>query len=366
MIKFLDLHKINARFEDDFSKGFNTFLDSGYYILGNQVKAFETNFASYCGTKYCIGTANGLDALTLIFKAFIQQKKLHDGDKVIVPANTYIASILSIINAGLKPVLVEPNEDTYNISATEIEKHITSKVKAILVVHLYGQLADMKAISKIAKTHNLLVIEDAAQAHGAENDNSIKAGNLSDAAAFSFYPSKNLGALGDGGAVTTNDSELAKCVSLLHNYGSLQKYVNQLIGYNSRLDELQALFLNIKLKRLDADNERRQDIAKRYCNEIVNSKIKLPYYNQSKSHVFHVFVIRIDDRKKFMSYLDENKIGHLIHYPIAPHKQEALKVYSHLSFPVTEAIHESIISIPISPVMTNEEVKKVINVLNNY
>jgi dTDP-4-amino-4,6-dideoxygalactose transaminase len=367
MIKFLDLHKINARFEPKLQETFQKFLDSGYYILGNQVKTFEANFAAYCGTKECVGTANGLDALILIFRAYIQLGQLQLNDEVIVPANTYIASILSIIHAGLKPVFVEPDDETFNISPKEIEKHITSKTKAILVVHLYGQLADIEAINRIAKEHNLLIIEDAAQAHGAlSNSEFKKAGNVSDAAAFSFYPSKNLGCLGDGGAVITNDKDLSNCVKMMRNYGSSQKYVNEVIGVNSRLDELQAAFLNIKLKDLDADNKKRQEIAKRYISEINNKKIRLPFYNETNNHVFHLFVVRVEDRDAFTTFLDKNNIGWLIHYPVPPHQQKAFSEYNHLSFPITETMHKTLVSIPISPVMTEAEVTAVINVLNRY
>ncbi len=378
MIKFLDLHQINARFEPQLQEAFQRFLDSGHYVLGKEVATFETNFASYCDTKYCVGTANGLDALILIFRAYIELGKLQLNDEVIVPANTYIASILSVVHAGLKPVLVEPDNNTFNISPQEIEKHITDKTKAILAVHLYGQLADMERINKIAKKHNLLVIEDAAQAHGAvmspefspevlvQSSNLLKAGNLSDAAAFSFYPSKNLGCLGDGGAITTNDEELAKCVQLMRNYGSSKKYVNEIIGLNSRLDEVQAAFLNIKLDILDADNDRRRAIANRYLSEIHNPKISLPFYDGSKNHVFHVFVVRVDDRSAFTAYLDEHSIGWLIHYPIPPHQQKALTMYGQCSYPITEHMHQSVVSIPISPVMTENEVATVIKVLNRY
>ena len=367
MIKFLNLHKINARFEPKLQETFQRFLDSGYYILGNEVKTFESNFAAYCGTKNCVGTANGLDALILIFRAYIQLGKLQLNDEVIVPANTYIASILSIIHAGLKPVFVEPSEETFNISPLEIEKHITSKTKAILVVHLYGHLADMEAINKIAKEHHLLVIEDAAQAHGAfSNSEFKKAGNLGDAAAFSFYPSKNLGCLGDGGAVTTNDEDVSNCIKMMRNYGSSQKYVNEVIGVNSRLDELQAAFLNIKLNGLDADNKKRQEIAKRYISEINNEKIRLPFYNQTNNHVFHLFVVRVADRDEFAAFLDKNSIGWLIHYPVPPHQQKAFSKYHHLSFPITETMHQTLVSIPISPVLTEDEVTTVINVLNRY
>lgn len=366
MIPFLDLKAINKTYEKEFQQEFERFLDSGYYILGQQVSRFETAFANYCETKHCIGTANGLDALTLIFKAYVHLGLLKLGDEVIVPANTYIASILSIINAGLKPVLVEPNPDTFNISVSEIETHVNSKTKAILAVHLYGQLVDMDAINTIAKTHDLIVIEDAAQAHGAISESNKKAGNLAHAAAFSFYPTKNLGALGDAGAVTTNNEALASCIKLLRNYGSSKKYVNDILGYNSRLDELQAVFLNIKLKQLDTENGFRLQIAKRYLSEIKNKKINLPYYNFSKNHVFHAFVVRVQNRQDFINHLEKHHVGWLIHYPIAPHKQKALPHFNHFSFPITEAIHESIISIPVSPILTADQVTKVIHTLNTY
>lgn len=366
MVKFLDLHKINLRFEADFQRKFQDFLDSGYYILGHHVKKFEADFANYCGTRFCIGTANGLDALTLIFKGFIHLDKLNEGDEVLVPANTYIASILSVLHANLKPVFVEPDAHTFNISPNNIEKHITPQTKAILAVHLYGQLADMEAINKIAKSNGLLVIEDAAQAHGAVNKDEIKAGNLSDAAGFSFYPSKNLGALGDGGAVTTNHQDLAEIISKLRNYGTSSKYVNDVIGVNSRLDEIQAAFLGIKLNSLDADNEKRRAIARQYLSRIANRKVKLPYYNGSKNHIFHVFVVQVEDRKGFVSYLESKGIQILIHYPIPPHKQEALKDYAELNLPLTETIHETILSLPISPVISNDDVDKVIQTVNSY
>lgn len=374
MIKFLDLHKINARFETEFQERFKHFLDSGYYILGSEVERFELDFARYCGAKYCIGTANGLDALTLIFKAYIHLGKLQFGDEVIVPANTYIASILSIINAGLKPVLVEPELETYNISPKEIEKHISKNTKAILVVHLYGQLADMETINTIATARNLLVIEDAAQAHGAEgnsnfqirNSKNLKAGNLGHAAAFSFYPSKNLGALGDAGAVTVNDKDLSETLKMMRNYGSSKKYVNDMIGVNSRLDELQATFLNIKLKVLDQDNAKRQSIAKRYLQEVKNKNIGLPFYSGTQDHVFHVFVVRVADRLRFVAYLESHDIGYLIHYPIPPHQQKALSMFKQNIFPITENIHKTVVSIPMSPVMTKDEVSTVIKVLNAY
>jgi len=366
MIKFQDLKLINSRFEIEFLEVYKQFLDLGYYILGKQVNKFESSFADYIKTEHCIGTGNGLDALVLIFEAYKLLGKLKEGDEVIVPANTYIASIISIIHAGLKPVLVEPDESTFNLSAEETKKAITQKTKAILVVHLYGQLADMNSINELAKNNNLLVIEDAAQAHGAKNHNGTMAGNLGNAAGFSFYPSKNLGALGDGGAVTTNDDELAEMVIKLRNYGTSSKYVNDIVGYNSRLDELQAMFLNVKLKVLDEDNKKRISLAKFYSNSIKNNKIKLPHFENDFSHVFHQFVLRVNDRDSFQSYLTSNNVQTLIHYPIPPHKQKALLKYNVLDLPITEAIHKTVISIPISPVMPQTDTEKIVEFLNAY
>lgn len=366
MIPFLDLKAINQRFEADFENSFQQFLDSGYYILGNQVKLFEANFASYCGTKHCIGVGNGLDALRLILEGYKILGKLKENDEVLVASNTYIATILAIKQAGLKPVLVEADLNTYNFDIESLKNSISEKTKAIMPVHLYGQLSPMEAILKISKANNLLVIEDAAQAHGAKNKAGKRAGNLGDAAGFSFYPTKNLGALGDGGAVTTNDDALAEVIKKLRNYGASTKYVNELLGFNSRLDELQAAFMNVKLPTLDADNEARSVIAKKYISEIKNEKITLPKYDGSENHVFHLFVIRVKNRNGFIDHLDRNDVGHLIHYPIAPHRQDALSEYSHLNFSITEKIHNEVISIPISPVMTDEVVERVIAVLNLY
>ncbi|MBC7522949.1 MAG: DegT/DnrJ/EryC1/StrS family aminotransferase [Flavobacterium sp.] len=369
MIKFLDLHKINRPYHNDFQAKLKSILDKGWFILGDEVALFESNFANYCGTKYCIGVANGLDALVLIFKAYIQLGLLQKGDEVIVPSNTYIASVLAIINSDLKPVFVEPDENTFNINPQLIQEKITKKTKAILAVHLYGQLALMDEINVIANSNNLLVIEDAAQAHGAilisEND-VRKAGNLSHVAAFSFYPGKNLGALGDAGAITTNDENLAKILFSMRNYGSNKKYYNEIIGVNSRLDELQAAFLNIKLPFLDSDNEYRRSIAKRYSSEIKNDKIQLPKWNFQSNHVFHLFVIRTKNRQDLQDYLLQNNIETLIHYPVAPHKQKSLSEFSTLSFPITEVIHNEVLSIPISPVILKTEVDYIIKILNQY
>lgn len=366
MIAFLDLKKINAPYEIAFQEKMKSVLENGWYILGNEVTTFENSFANYCGTKHSIGVGNGFDALVLIFKGFIQLGKLQKGDEVIVPANTYIASILAILEADLVPVLVEPKLETYNLNPDLILEKITSKTKAILAVHLYGQLAEMDAINEIARENDLLVIEDAAQAHGAVSDFG-KSGNLSNAAAFSFYPGKNLGALGDGGAVTTNDDDLAKVIQSLRNYGSEEKYKNEYVGVNSRLDELQAAFLNVKLPNLDAENNIRKTIAKRYLNEIKNDKIILPTLSlrgTKQSHVFHLFVIRTENRDEFQQYLLENGIQTMIHYPVPPHQQKAFSNWNHLSYPITEKIHNEVLSLPISPVMTKVEVDFVIKKIN--
>lgn len=366
MIPFLDLKAINERFEAEFQNAFQQFLDSGYYVLGNQVKLFESNFARFCGTNHCIGVGNGLDALRLILEGYKTLGKLKINDEVLVASNTYIATILAIKQAGLKPVLVEADLDTYNFEFKSLKNSISKKTKVIMPVHLYGELSPMDEILKISKENNLLIIEDAAQAHGAKNKAGKRAGNLGDAAGFSFYPTKNLGALGDGGAVTTNDDALAEVIKKLRNYGTSSKYVNEILGFNSRLDELQAAFLNVKLPRLDLDNERRRTIAKKYISEIKNEKIELPKYDGSENHVFHLFVVRVEKRNEFIDYLDRNGVGHLIHYPIPPHQQEALSEYSHLKFPNTEKIHNQVLSIPMSPVMNDDEVRRVISVLNSY
>jgi len=366
MIPFLDLKKVNAPYEAAFGLKLKEMLHKGWYVLGEEVSSFEKSFAAYCQTKYCLGVGNGLDALVLIFKAYIQLGKLQKGDEVIVAANTYIASILAIIEADLVPILVEPNPDTFNIDPNSITEKLTPKTKAILAVHLYGQLADMNAITQIAKANNLLLIEDAAQAHGATDTENNKSGSLGDAAGFSFYPGKNLGALGDAGAVTTNDDELATMIYSLRNYGSHIKYQHDHIGVNSRLDEIQAAFLNVKLPFLDTENEKRIIIANHYLSTISNPKITLPEYNGGSHHVFHLFVIRTADRHELQQYLTENGILTQIHYPTPPHQQKALSAWNKLSFPITEQIHTEVLSLPISPVMTIDEAERVAQILNQY
>lgn len=366
MISFLHLHKLNARFEADFKIAFSRFLNSGRYIMGDAVSGFEKHFAGYCGVAHCIGVSNGLDALQLIIEAYKVLGKLKEGDEIIVPANTYIASMLAVSHTRLKPIPVEPDEDTLNLNPHEIEKAITPQTKAILAVHLYGQLAAIEAIRNIGSKYGLLLIEDAAQAHGAVSKNGKKAGNLGDAAAFSFYPTKNLGALGDAGAVTTNDAALASVLQQLRNYGSAQKYHHPLKGYNHRLDEIQAAFLQLKLPYLDADNERRRQIANTYLREIKNSKIRLPFYDGSANHVFHLFVIRCAQRDRLQHFLAQNGIETLVHYPIPPHKQEAYAGWNHFSFPVTEKIHAEALSLPLHPALEDQEIQHLITTLNSF
>lgn len=366
MISFLDLKKINEPYETAFQEKLKQVLENGWYILGKEVETFEKAFAEYCQSKYCIGVGNGFDALVLIFKAYIELGKLKKGDEVIVPANTYIASILAILQADLVPVLVEPKLETYNINPDLIEEKITSKTKAILPVHLYGQLAEMDKINEIAEKHNLIIVEDCAQSHGAINNQQLTINNSKSVCAYSFYPGKNLGCLGDGGAITTNDSELAKVLFSLRNYGSEKKYYNEHIGINSRLDELQAGFLNLKLTNLDANNQKRRAIAKRYLAEIKNDKIILPFWDFSNNHVFHLFVVRTENRDDLQNYLTKNNIQTVIHYPIPPHRQKAFSAWNNLSFPITEKIHNEVLSLPMSPVLTETEVNFIIEILNKY
>jgi len=365
MIPFLDLKTLNAQYEKELIQASTEVIKSGWYVHGKACQNFEKEFAEFCGTEYCIGVANGLDALTLIFSAYKEMGILTESDEVIVPANTYIASILSISQNGLNPVLVEPDIHTYNLDPSKIEAKITSKTKAIMAVHLYGQVANMSQINDIAKKHDLKVIEDSAQAHAAMYEGK-RSGNLSDASGFSFYPGKNLGALGDGGAVTTNDKVLADTIRALGNYGSHKKYENLYKGVNSRLDELQAALLSVKLKHLDKDTQRRREIADYYLDNINNKNIILPKVDNKVSHVWHLFVLRTNDRDKLQKFLLENEIQSMIHYPIPPHKQDAYKEWKDLTFPITEKIHAEVLSIPMSPVLTEEETTKIVAVLNRY
>lgn len=366
MIKFLDLQKINLAHQQEIEEKLLQTFRSGWYLMGNEVKAFEEQLAAYIGAKQAIGVANGLDALRLILRGYIEMGVMQKGDEIIVPANTYIASILAISDNGLVPVLVEADLSTYNIDISKIEEKITSKTKGILIVHLYGRVVFSETLKNLATVHGLKIIEDNAQAIGAEW-NGVKTGNLGDAAGFSFYPGKNLGALGDAGGVTTNDEELAKTIRALANYGSNQKYVNIYQGLNSRLDEIQAAVLGVKLKYIDAENNRRREIAKRYIAEIKNPNIILPENPESEAeHVWHVFIIRTAEREKLQNYLTENGVQTLIHYPIPPHKQEAYKEWNNLSFPISEKIHEEVLSLPISPVMSDDEVTEIIQVINKF
>ena len=330
-IKFLDLYKINERYQKELSEACLKVINSGWYIMGNELSTFEHDFAEYCGVEHCIGVANGLDALNLVLRAWKELRYIKEGDEIIVPANTYIASILAITENNLVPVLIEPSVDTYNIDVSLIEKHINPKTKAILPVHLYGQLCDMETIMKIARKHNLLVLEDC-----------------------------------DAGAITTNDPILAQVLRALRNYGSNKKYENIYKGLNSRLDEMQAAFLNVKLKYLDKDTIIRREIAKKYIKEINNKNIIVPRVLNFDAHVWHLFVIRTSYRDHLQQYLNNNCIQTLIHYPIPPHKQKAYSECADLKLPISEQLHNEVLSLPISPVMSHDEVEYVINVLNRY
>lgn len=369
MIPFLDLQAINAQYRAELVEACNRVIDSGWYIGGKELESFEKNFAENCGTQFAIGVANGLDALILTLRAWKELGKLKDGDEVIVPSNTYIASILAITANNLTPVLVEPNIATYNIDPIKIKDAITAKTKVILPVHLYGQLAEMPEIMQIAKQHNLLVLEDSAQSHGAQIQGK-KAGNWGDASGFSFYPGKNLGALGDAGAITTNDAELATMLKALRNYGSHEKYKNLVPGVNSRLDEIQAAILDIKLNYLDQETQHRRHIASLYLNGIKNPLIQLPLNDMSaetnKQHVWHLFVIRTEHREALQKYLLEHGIQTLIHYPIPPHKQQAYKEWNDLSYPISEKIHAEVLSLPIGPTLSLEEAQKVVDLCNQF
>lgn len=363
MIKFLDLKAINDSFEPDLSNSIKRVLDSGWYLQGNEVKAFEEEYASYIGVKYCVGVANGLDALRLILRAYIELGVMKEGDEIIVPANTFIASILAITDNRLTPILVEPDILTYNIDPYKIEEKISDRTKGIMTVHLYGQNAMCPEIQDLADKYNLKVIEDNAQAMGALHKEK-HTGSLGHAAGHSFYPGKNLGCLGDGGAVTTNDNELASTIRALANYGSNKKYIHEYQGLNSRLDEIQAAILRTKLLRLDADNQRRREIANFYIDNIKQADVILPNLKVWNAHVFHLFVIRCKKRDELQNYLTDNEIQTLIHYPIPPHKQECYSEWNLLNFPITEQIHNEVLSLPISSVMPDKEIKKVVEIIN--
>lgn len=369
-IPFLDLKSINARYRAELIEACTRVIDSGWYIGGQELQKFENDFATYCNTQQCIGVANGLDALVLTLRAWLELGYLQLGDEVIVPANTYIASILAISANGLTPILVEPDIASYNICPRKVRQAITARTKVILPVHLYGQLADMPAIMAIAQEFGLLVLEDAAQAHGA-SVNGIKSGNWGNAAGFSFYPGKNLGALGDAGAITTNDADLAHTLRALRNYGSHEKYKNLFKGVNSRLDEMQAAMLRVKLKHLDADTLVRKQIAEAYVQGIQNPLVTKPIADDTtvdrlNNHVFHVFVVRVTNRTEFQLHLKAAGIDTLIHYPIPPHKQQAYPSFSSLQLPLTEAIHQEVVSLPIGPTMGMDDVATVIATVNSF
>lgn len=365
MIPFLDLKAVNHQYADELKEAACRVIDSGWYIMGTELECFEAEFAAYCGAKHCIGVANGLDALTLTLRAWKEMGKIKDGDEVIVPSNTYIASILSITENKLSPILVEPDPASFNITAENIRKKITNKTRVILPVHLYGHISPMEEIMALAREYNLLVLEDCAQAHGAAIGEK-KAGVWGNAGAFSFYPGKNLGALGDAGAITTNDSELFEIISALRNYGSHEKYKNKYQGVNSRLDEIQAAMLRVKLKYLDTEISKRRSVANMYLGQIKNSAIELPVIRNEEEHVWHLFVIKTDNRSGLQEYLKEHNIQTLIHYPIPPHKQSAYSEWRDLSYPVSEKLHSCVLSLPMGPVLRDIEINHIVNTLNNF
>lgn len=371
MIKFLDLKRVSELYQPEISNAIERVVQSGWYLLGTELKKFESEYAEFIGTKHCIGVANGLDALRIILKAYIEMGKMKEGDEIIVPANTYIASILAISDNRLVPVLVEPDIISYNIDHSRIEQKISKKTKGIMAVHLYGQNSITPEMQFLVSKYNLILIEDNAQAHGALYDTK-RTGSIGHAAGHSFYPGKNLGALGDAGAVTTSDDELAELIRAIGNYGSKVKYVNQYQGLNSRLDEIQAAVLRVKLQYLERDNQHRRAVAQYYCENIKNEQIILPNKGsihsviQSKSHVWHLFVIRTKDRDKLQKYLLDNGIQTLIHYPISPHKQKAYEDLESLFLPITEQIQREVLSLPISPILSQEEVQYITSIINSF
>lgn len=365
MVEFLNLKKINSRFENELKDACSRVIDSGWYIMGKELAGFEHEFSNFCGAKGTLGVANGLDALILALRAWIVMGKISPGDEVLVPANTYIASVIAITENKLVPIFVEPDISTYNIDPSKIEAAITDNTKAILPVHLYGRISPMPQIMSLAQKYDLLVLEDCAQAHGASIDN-IKAGNWGDAGAFSFYPGKNLGALGDAGAIISKDPDFLSVVKALRNYGSHKKYENEYIGFNSRLDELQAAILRVKLRYLDEDNSKRRQIADYYMSSINNPLIKLPSNNDYEENVWHLFVVRTKNRNELQKYLSHHKIQTLIHYPCPPHKQLAYREYNDLILPITEKIHNEVLSLPMDPTLSANELKKVVDVVNGF
>ena len=371
MVKFLDLQGITESFEPQLSSSINNVVKSGWYIHGNEVNSFEIEYAKFIGSRHCIGVANGLDALRIILKAYILMGEFNSGDEVIVPANTYIASILAITDNNLVPIMIEPDINTYNIDSSKIIEKISSRTKAIMLVHLYGKNAYNELIADIANNYKLKIIEDNAQAAGSYYKNN-RTGSLGHAAGHSFYPGKNLGALGDGGAITTNDDQLAEIVRAISNYGSNVKYINKYQGLNSRLDEIQAAVLRVKLARLDEDNQIRRTVANYYIKNIKNKDITLPIINSGidlleyKEHIWHLFVIRHKQRNSLQNYLNKNSIQTLIHYPIPPHKQDAYRSFNDQSYPITELIHDEVLSLPISPIIPLSEIEFVVKTINNF
>jgi dTDP-4-amino-4,6-dideoxygalactose transaminase len=366
MISFLNLKGINQQYADELKEAAAKVIDSGWYLQGSANAAFEQHYADYIGTQFCVGVANGLDALTLIYRAYIETGVMQPGDEVIVPANTYIASILAISENGLKPVLVEPCEDTLELDDSLIETAITSRTRSIMVVHLYGRCAYTERIGELCRQYGLKLVEDNAQAHGCIYNKGTRTGSLGDAAGHSFYPGKNLGALGDGGAVTTNNQALADCIRALANYGSQQKYVFRYRGRNSRLDELQAALLDVKLRHLDNDNRRRQQIARFYYDNIQHPQVHLPHRLDDSQNVYHIFPVLCTERDHLQQHLRQQGIETLIHYPIPPHRQQCYSEWKELKLPVTERIHNQELSLPISPVLTDDEARQVVEAVNTF
>ena len=364
MIKYLPLGKINARYDAELRKAVGRVMDSGWYLRGEATRQFETHYAEYIGTKHCIGCGNGFDALTLILRAYMEMGVMATGDEVIVPANTFIASILAITECGLTPVLVEPDSNTLQIDDSKIEAAITERTKAVMIVHLYGICAYTDRIGEVCKKYGLKLIEDNAQAHGCTFKEIVRTGSLGDAAGHSFYPGKNLGALGDAGAITINDVELADIIRTIGNYGSHQKYVHNYLGRNSRMDELQAAMLDVKLQYLDADNVRRKEIATLYINKVKNPQVRMPLMDRDS--VWHIFPVICPRRDNLQQYLREHGVETQIHYPIPPHKQKCYVDWNHLSFPITEQIHAQELSLPCHQAMTQEEADRIVDLLNDF
>lgn len=365
MIKFLDLKKINSQFEKELKEASSRVIDSGWYLLGKELENFERDYASFCKVKYCLGVANGLDALRLIFKAYIEMGVMQKGDEIIVPANTYIASVLAITDNGLKPIFVEPNEETFNLDSSRLDNALSKNTKAILTVHLYGQISVDENMINFCSKNNLKLIEDAAQSHGAKWSKKVS-GGIGNASGHSFYPGKNLGALGDGGAVTTNDKQLYKVIKALRNYGSFKKYENIYQGLNSRLDEIQAAFLSVKLKYIEHDIKNRRIVANYYLKNIVNKNIILPKVLKEEQHVWHLFVIKTKKRDKLIQYLEKNGVQTLIHYPICPNKQLAFKKYNKMNFKITNSMQNQVLSLPIGPLFNEVNLIKICKIINEF